>query len=65
MLENAAQYRPRNPESSPLWNLFNIHYDSFEKKYEEQSKHHIFTGKIKKINNNCKNCPIKIEKEAI
>jgi len=40
MLENTAQYHPRNPESSPLWNLFNTHYESFEQKYEEQFEKH-------------------------
>ena len=36
MSGNTAQYHPRNPESSPLWNLLKNHYDSFEQKYEEQ-----------------------------
>ena len=28
-------YHPRNPESSPLWQLINNNYESFERSYEE------------------------------
>ena len=40
MSGNPALYHPRNPESSPLWNLFNTHYDNFEQTYEEQFEKH-------------------------
>ena len=31
-------YHPRDPTESPLWNLLNNHYESFEKNYEEKFK---------------------------
>ena len=36
MAISAGVYHPRNPESSPLWQLFNSHFQSFLNFYKER-----------------------------
>ena len=46
-----ALYHPKDPEASPLWNILNTHYESFERDYEEkfEKKYGFFRPVIREV----------------